>query len=107
MRRFFKANGNPAVYAEQLGPIRGLIGERFHFALTVESDYPRLPGSYSARFGDAIHNYRCALDHIAWQLVRHGKTPKPPQENRVQFPIYREETAFRRRQGERLPGVAA
>jgi hypothetical protein len=72
----------------------------------VEKGYPELPGSYSARFGDAIHNYRCVLDHIAWQLVKHGTDPDPSQPASVQFPIYRSKGAFESNIDRRLPGVA-
>lgn len=30
---------------------------------------PPIPGHWSALVGDILHNLRCALDHLAWQLV--------------------------------------
>jgi hypothetical protein len=67
--------------------------------------FPDLPDSFAARFGDAIQNYRSALDHVAWQLVKHGKTPNPPDPHRVQFPIYPSQPKFKRELATRLPGV--
>jgi hypothetical protein len=68
--------------------------------------YPDLPESFPARFGDAIQNYRSALDHIAWQLVKHGSTPKPKNPTAVQFPIFTRESDFRAKVAARLPGVS-
>ncbi|MEX1133757.1 MAG: hypothetical protein WED83_02815 [Acidimicrobiia bacterium] len=55
--------------------------------------------------GDAIHNYRSALDHIAWNLVKIGRTPKPRKPKSVQFPMCNSGAEFKRAQPSRLPGV--
>lgn len=48
--------------------------------------------------GDVLHNLRCALDHMAWQLVRAGTKPPDkltPRERRaVMFPIYKSRVEF-------------
>ena len=66
---------------------------------------PDLPDSFSSRFGDAIQNYRSALDHVAWQLVTHGADPNPKKPTRVIFPIYGKEVEFSNNLATRLPGV--
>ncbi len=40
-------------------------------------------------FGDAVHNLRCALDHLMWQLaVLHlGRQPTRAQAKQIQFPL--------------------
>jgi hypothetical protein len=49
------------------------------------------PLQWSVVIGDAIHNLRSALDHLAWQLVLlNGAEPSV----RTQFPIYDDEAAF-------------
>jgi hypothetical protein len=43
------------------------------------------PPEWSPIIGDIIHNWRSALDHLAYQLViRNGETP----DHRTQFPIF-------------------
>ena len=50
------------------------------------------PPHWPSLVGDCIHNFRCALDHLAWALVElHGK----PQES-TQFPIYTTRERFRK-----------
>jgi hypothetical protein len=104
--RFFKRHPQVTFRVEQEGdPPRLRVGERFWLRILVDQGLPDLPPSYSPRFGDAIHNYRCVLDHIAWQLVAHGSDPKPAKDWQVQFPIYDELTRFRAQKAKRLPGV--
>lgn len=74
-------------------------------SITVERGFPSLPQSLSAMFGDAIHNYRCALDHIAWELVQHGTDPTPKKPKLVQFPISDTRNGFRGQLPTQLPGV--
>ena len=77
--------------------------------LIVANGYPEIPESFAPRFGDALHNYRSALDHVAWQLVSCGSKPPetldPRERNRIQFPTYSSRDVFRSNQGSRLPGV--
>ncbi len=110
--RFFQTHPNPTFRIEPEGDTTGLgVGGRFRCAVVVETGYPDPPISFSTRLGDSIHNYRCALDHVAWQLASHGT--KPPrslsdgEQRRIQFPIYEDETTFDDQIGRRLPGVAA
>jgi hypothetical protein len=87
-----------------------LIGavNRFHLVCTTAP--PDLPDAFSAQVGDAIHNFRCVIDHIAWQLVIHGNR-WPLKEERarhaVQFPTYHTESGFRKNRSRRLPGIDA
>jgi hypothetical protein len=108
MFRFFKSHEGPTFRIEPDGDTSGLgIGDEFACFLVVDIvSYPDLPDSFAARFGDAIHNYRCALDHVAWQLVRHGSIQNPKRPDLVQFPIYTSAKSFRDWQERRLPGVA-
>lgn len=47
---------------------------------------------------DAIHNFRCALDHLAWQLaIRHYHGVVPTDKNvikQIQFPVVLDETKW-------------
>jgi hypothetical protein len=108
-RRFFNRHPDPTfrVYPEGDKPL--VIGSIHPCRLVLTSDTPELPVSFSARFGDAIYNYRCVLDHISWQLVRHGASwplKDDRAENLVQFPIYDRLVSFDKNFSRRLPGVS-
>ena len=54
-------------------------------------------------FGDAIHNFRSALDHLVWQLVLlNGETPTTAN----QFPICDTEADYRNKRKSQLRGVS-
>jgi hypothetical protein len=49
------------------------------------------PQQLSLRLGDTLNNWRCALDHLAWELVcSNGKVPK----SFTAFPICRDPAEF-------------
>jgi hypothetical protein len=109
-RRFFSRQTDPVFRIDPHGdPSGSQIGDVFGCKLVIAGDWPDLPESFSARFGDAIHNYRSALDHVAWQLVSHGLRPPNTltegQRRRVVFPAYAEELTFRDRIAVALPRV--
>ncbi|HUF02444.1 MAG TPA: hypothetical protein VMN35_08470 [Gaiellaceae bacterium] len=110
-RRFFTRHPEPAFDIHPDSdewPVS--VGDVFRCKVVVIRGWPDLPPSFAARFGDAICNYRCALDHVAWRLVCDGLTPPSKltkrQRTRVQFPIYTEEAAFDENIEGRLPGVS-
>lgn len=110
--RFFRRHPQPTFHAEDKREgteVTRHVGDVIEYRIVVTTAPPELPESFSARFGDAIHNYRCVLDHIAWQLVRHGtRWPLNKKEAvRVQFPIYLAKADFLGQIGDRLPGVNA
>lgn len=48
--------------------------------------------------GDAIHNFRGALDHLVWQLaLEHHEGRRPPDHRRIQFPILQRAADFKQR----------
>jgi hypothetical protein len=53
---------------------------------------PEVRESWSLLLGDAIHDYRCALDHLWWQLaIKHlGREPTKKEAPDIQFPIVRD-----------------
>lgn len=109
-RRFFNRHPEPTFGIDPEGKPSDLqIGSIFGCKVVVRKGWPDLPDSFSARFGDAIHNYRCVLDHIAWQLVSHGLTPPATlsegARRLIQFPIHGAEKAFDENVARRLPGV--
>jgi hypothetical protein len=60
------------------------------------------PPSLALMAGDAVHNLRGALDHLAWQLVlRDGGSPN----DRTGFPVRASERDVRRDVSVNLPGI--
>lgn len=68
-----------------------------------------VPSHWGLMLGDVAHNYRSALDHIAWAVVCRGR--KPPtvltesQQRAIQFPIADARAAFNSSLRSRLPGA--
>lgn len=111
IRGFFNRHPHPTFKVEPKGDREALnAGDIWRGSIVVDQGVPDLPASFAARFGDIVHNYRCVLDHIAWQLVRHGSSwplPDEAAESRVQFPIYSTAQRFENGLPGRLPGVDA
>ncbi len=59
------------------------------YYLTAVQD---IPGDIVMTIGDVVHNLRCALDHLAHQLVLVGSPGKPV--GRVQFPVFKDKASF-------------
>ncbi len=50
---------------------------------------------WSLLFADVIHNYRAALDALAWEMAHlDGKRPRPQDETRIYFPICTSKTQW-------------
>jgi hypothetical protein len=46
--------------------------------------------------GDCVHNFRAALDHLAWRLALiHNRGRNPQHANKIVFPIYDKPRKFR------------
>jgi hypothetical protein len=62
-----------------------------------------VPPVFSIIIGDALHNLRAALDHLAWQLVlTNGQQPT----TRTAFPIYDDSLRFDREGTTKLRGMS-
>lgn len=57
------------------------------------------------KLGDVLQNFRAALDHLAWDLVRAGATPRPPRPDQIYFPMLRNYASWKNRIDNMLPGV--
>ena len=58
---------------------------------------PEIPDSWGLLVGDALHNFRCALDHLWWQLALkhlHPNQPTEEQAKEIQFPIFSRPTQW-------------
>jgi hypothetical protein len=111
IRRFFNRHPDPTFKVEpERDPSLLGVGDIYRAWLVVDRGVPDLPPSFSARFGDILHNYRSVLDHIAWQLVRHGSAwplKDDRARKRVQFPTYDTAVKFDENVAGQLPGVSA
>jgi hypothetical protein len=110
IRRFFNRHPDPTFKVEPEGDPSHLgIGDIYRASVVVDRGVPDLPASFSARFGDILHNYRSVLDHITWQLVRHGSAwplKTDGAKTAVQFPTYDTAVEFDKNVARRLPGVS-
>lgn len=61
-------------------------GEYHHWSIVLE--VRELPPDlvWGPIIGDAVHNLRSALDHLAWQLAL--PTPRAETPNRIEFPVF-------------------
>lgn len=88
--------------AQEYHPKRHCIVVSVH-----EIDDPFFPPLWGLLLGDAVHNYRCALDHLAWGLYQRGRTPNlsAKRERNIYFPICRSREDFNASLRRNLPGV--
>lgn len=51
---------------------------------------PEIKDSWGLIAGDALHNFRCALDHMWWQLAKRylEREPTEDEAKEIQFPIF-------------------
>lgn len=70
----------------------------------IESPFPPYWGIL---LGNIVHNYRCALDHIAWAIYKRGRTPNvgDEREKKIYFPVTRSPGHFKGVVGKMLPGA--
>jgi hypothetical protein len=62
------------------------------------------PEALSLTVGDAIHNLRSALDHLAYQLVDIGTAGKGPFED-IYFPIAKDAQSYEKRKARKVAGM--
>jgi hypothetical protein len=53
-----------------------------------------LPAHWPAILGEIVHNLRCALDYLTFQLVVLETGSPPPDDSKVQFPIFLKREGF-------------
>jgi len=78
--------------------------DTFEHVWRLESDPPPIPARVNAILGDAIYNYRSALDHLVWSLVL-ANEEVPTRAN--EFPIFIDEIEFEKQCQRKLRGVSA
>jgi len=82
------------------------VAEIDYVRLFVESVTP-VPAEIGLIIGDAVHNLRSALDHLAFQLVlANGKTPVTTTEFPISDPAKQYTPAFESRKIESVPSKA-
>jgi len=78
-----------------------------HCILIVAEDVPPIPERLGLILGDAVGGLRSSLDHLAWELVKRGRTPSLTEaaKMKVQFPISKRREWFNGAIRAALPGV--
>jgi hypothetical protein len=84
--------------------------KRHCIVLVVDDVVDPFPKLWGLLLGDVVHNWRGALDHVAWALYKRGKTPNEPKwkESGVYFPITTKRLKFNESlvgRRPKLPGV--
>jgi hypothetical protein len=74
-------------------------------AMVRIENLPTIRTDLGLALGDVIQNFRAALDHLAWGLVKIGTKPRPSYPEGVYFPIAKSRVRFDRKIDEWLPGV--
>lgn len=77
----------------KLGFKVGEDGRPAYFVETVEN----VPTLIPTTVGDVLHNLRCCLDHLAYQLVWVSTGAPPTDPNRLYFPICESATKYDKR----------
>lgn len=81
--------------------------KRHCIVLTVVEVENLFPAYWGVMLGNIVHNFRSALDHVAWALYKRGHTPNLGQEGErnVYFPITTSPAWFKNSLEKKLPGV--
>lgn len=68
---------------------------------------PMFQPYWGVMLGNVVHNFRSALDNVAWTLYKRGTTPNlsEGQEKNIYFPIAETRTKFNKSIKTKLPGV--
>jgi len=74
-------------------------------ALVRVGGLPSIRTDCGLALGDVLQNFRSALDHLAWGLVKIGNDPRPKKPKRVYFPMAESAKSFKRQINDWLPGV--
>jgi hypothetical protein len=72
-------------------------------------DVLEAPHPLSTIAGDALNNFRAALDYVAWECVALGTKPNPVREQNIKFPIIDKwvRNDWKAVCGEAVPGIAS
>jgi hypothetical protein len=74
-------------------------------ALVRVATVPLVRDDCGLTLGDVLQNFRAALDHLAWDLVKIGATPKPAYPQGIYFPMAPSHKSFSKTINTKLPGV--
>jgi hypothetical protein len=79
-----------------------------HCFVVIVVEIDELPERLGLMFGDVVQGYRNALDHLAWELVQHGRKPNltERQKRYVCFPLATKRQFFNDAIAGSLPGVS-
>ncbi|HNM77462.1 MAG TPA: hypothetical protein PKI89_03805, partial [Tepidiformaceae bacterium] len=87
---FFSRPPHPYVVTCEAKPEAG----EYEYRVSVRQPFPEM---ISLIAGDAIHNFRSALDHLAWRLSMDFTPGMNVEERSVQFPIFDTQVGFESR----------
>ncbi len=74
-------------------------------AIAKTASVPFVRDDCGLALGDVLQNFRAALDHLAWDLVKAGTDPRPRRPQDVYFPVAKSFASWRDGVDRKLPGV--
>jgi hypothetical protein len=74
-------------------------------AIAKTTSVPIVREDCGLALGDVVQNFRAALDHLAWDLVKAGADPRPRRPQDVYFPVAKSFASWRGSVDRKLPGV--
>jgi hypothetical protein len=77
-------------------PVRREFDKESRSVVSYIESLPEVRKEWGLVIGDAVHNFRCALDHLWWQLALRNLRREPTRKEArdIQFPIYGVEADF-------------
>lgn len=98
-------NGNAYAVVRERHPEEG------RYVFRVKVNRPIQAAGLGLILGDAVHNFRSALDHLAWQLSYAERTypetvASNPGDTLTQWPIFRTDTGFASRGQNQIQKIA-
>jgi hypothetical protein len=97
VQRFF----NPPYPYEVIAEDDSEAGERTYY-LRV---HKQIPPEFSAFIGDIAQNLRCALDHLAWHLVKTSPVIPKTEDRNIYFPIFEDATEYQKGKLRKMLGM--
>ena len=102
-----RARGHPHLDSFTAAIVADYNPKRHGFVLTI-AEIDEFPPRLSLLLGDIVHDFRCALDHVAWTMYQRGSKAgqlTDRQERGIGFPIVDDPAVVDAGIVERIPGI--
>lgn len=116
-RKTSRGKRHAKILKEEINSWKETQGEKPPFGFRLDYDAPNhafvvrigkvepMPEPWGLMIGDALFNFRAALDYLAWHLVKIGSKPNPKEPERIYFPIVLDDTTWNPIVNDLIPGI--